>query len=220
MCVEMKDIQRKDFIKGVSAAIVEQIPVANFFLSAIDNVKGNVLQRKFEEWQEMVGNRLSTLEKEVFDNLGNNETFATTLLKTTELASHSNKKKMELLANAVKYVTENEIDDDYLIFFLNCMAKYTYSHLAVLCYFQTPYLYSDDLDEVIEASPLAFFTHRCVENYSEIMGVAIDDLIHDKLLDSETLERKMDTKEGILAKQTTQLCDLFIDFFGIKDIDL
>ena len=103
MCVEMKDIQRKDFIKGVSAAIVEQIPVANFFLSAIDNVKGNVLQRKFEEWQEMVGNRLSTLEKEVFDNLGNNETFATTILKTTELASHSNKKKMELLANAVKY---------------------------------------------------------------------------------------------------------------------
>ena len=89
MSVEMKDIQTIDVVKGVSEALINQIPVANFFLTAIDNVRGNVLQRKFEEWQEMVGNRLSTLEKTVFDNLGNNETFATTLLKTSELAAHS-----------------------------------------------------------------------------------------------------------------------------------
>jgi len=50
MSVEMKDIQRKDIIKGVSAAIVEQIPVASFFLTTIDNIKGNILQRKFVEW--------------------------------------------------------------------------------------------------------------------------------------------------------------------------
>ena len=48
MSVEMKDIQTIDVVKGVSEALINQIPVANFFLTAIDNVKGNVLQRKFE----------------------------------------------------------------------------------------------------------------------------------------------------------------------------
>ena len=147
MSVEMKDIQTIDVVKGVSEALINQIPVANFFLTAIDNVRGNVLQRKFEEWQEMVGNRLSTLEKTVFDNLGNNETFATTLLKTSELAAHSSKKKNEYLANATLFAATNEINEDYLIICLNCMAKYTLSHLLMLHCFHEPskYIKADNI---------------------------------------------------------------------------
>ena len=107
MSREEIDIKCKDVVKGAFEAALEQVPVVNFFVSAVGKVKDGVLQRKYDSWQEMVGERLATLEEAVFDTLGENETFATTLLKTTELAAKSNAKKMELLANSVKYTATN-----------------------------------------------------------------------------------------------------------------
>ena len=218
MSIDVKDIQRKDILQGVSEAIIGQIPVASFFLTAIDNVKNNVLQRKFEEWKEMVGKRLSTLEDSVFANLGNNETFATTLLRTSELAAQSNKKKNEYLANAVLYTATNNICEDYLIICLKCMANYTMSHLLFLhCFFETSkYL---KVDNIIAGSALNLFHQAFPKFDSSITNLIIKDLYGDGLINTDALNA-MSTVNGILAKRTTKLGDLFLQLFDIKNVEL
>ena len=218
MSVEMKDIQTIDVVKGVSEALINQIPVANFFLTAIDNVRGNVLQRKFEEWQEMVGNRLSTLEKTVFDNLGNNETFATTLLKTSELAAHSSKKKNEYLANATLFAATNEINEDYLIICLNCMAKYTLSHLLMLHCFHEPSKYMK-ADNIIAGSALNLFHEAFPKFDKSISNLIIKDLYSDGFFNTDAISA-MSSSSGILAKRTTKLGDLFLELFGINSVEV
>ena len=214
MSVEMKDIQRKELFQGVTEAIVGQIPVASFFLAAIDNVKSNVLHTNFVEWQQMVGERLSALEDSVFANLGNNETFATTLLKTSELAAQSNNKKNEYLANAIKYTAENNIDEDLLIIFLNLISKYSLTHIAVLKYFQEPSLYRKEYVDfpmpIIDISPKF--------NYS-LSEIVTNELHKDGLLKSNNCTEFTFKKDGIItgSNGTTKLGNQFIDFFGIKN---
>ena len=162
MSRDNRDLKCKDIVAGVVEATIEQIPVVNFFNSAILKAKEGCLRRRFDNWQKMINERLATLEDVVFDTLGDNETFATTLLKTTELAAKSNAKKMELLANAVKYASNNEISDDYIIIFLNCIDGYTIHHLTLLKYFGNPARYYTAGKEYFSVSPMVLYN----ETYS------------------------------------------------------
>lgn len=227
MSMEMKDIQTKDFFQGVTKAIVDQVPVANFFLTAIDNVKSNVLQRKFVKWQEMVSSRLETLENTVFDDLGENEAFATVLLKTTELAAQSNEKKMEYLANSIRYIAENEIKEDYLIVFLNYMNKYSLAHIDILLFYQNPEKHMVDNKSNILGLP-SRFPSVSFKHDDELNKLAIKELFKDGLLKSEDCsevtfpiisspfssfplsESLKHTTNGI-----TPLGEMFLAFFGI-----
>ena len=217
----MKDIKMIDVVSGVTQAILEQIPHVNFFTSAVVNIKENCLQRRFENWQVLVGERLSNLEKEVFDTLGDNETFATTLLRTTELASKSNAKKMAMLANAVKYVATNEINDDYLIIFLNCIDKYTISHIRMLKYFSNPLKYYNDDTKYMAVQPKSLYLKTYLLNEEEIMLLdnIADVLCSDGLLGVNDLTVLMQ-QDDALAKHTTKMGDKFIEFFGILDVEL
>ena len=218
----INEITRQDVISGVVQAGLEQIPYVNFFTSAVVNIKENCLQRRFENWQAMVGERLAKLEKEVFDALGENETFATTLLKTTELASKSNAKKMEMLANAVKYVATNEINDDYLVIFLNCIDKYTISHLKLLKYFMNPrkYYVNNRVNYTL-ISPLYLYkeTYSISNDNNNLLNVIVNDLNTDGLLNADKLDMSIQFDSALLQR-TTRMCDLFIEFFGILDVEL
>jgi hypothetical protein len=217
----MKDTKILDVTDGLTQAILEQIPVVNFFTSAVVNIKENCLQRRFENWQVLVGERLSNLEKEVFDTLGDNETFATTLLRTTELASKSNAKKMEMLANAVKYVATNEINDDYLIIFLNCIDKYTIPHIRMLKYFSNPRNYYTDTLQYFTVQPKSLYlkTYSLSEDEEMLLDNIADVLCSDGLLGVNDLTVLMQ-QDDALAKHTTKMGDKFIEFFGILDIEL
>ena len=138
-----KHITAMDVVEGVARSVLSEVPYVKYFVQAVDSIKGNVLQRRYEQWQEKVGKRLSELSQEVSSRLGENDSFATMLIKATELASKTNDKKMDYLANAVKYTAENEIDEDNLIIMLNCIEKYTLSHILILKYLQNPMVYAD-----------------------------------------------------------------------------
>ena len=60
-------------------------PISAAFNAVYDNVKENVLNKRAEKWKEDVISRLEELETD-YDNLINNESFATALIKTSELA--------------------------------------------------------------------------------------------------------------------------------------
>ena len=221
MSMNKFDIQCKDIVKGTFEAALEQVPVVNFFYSAFGKIKGGSLQRSYESWQEMVGERLSALESTVFDTIGNNEAFATTLLKTTELAVKSNAKKMELLANAVRYTAENEIDDDYIIIYLNYIDGYTISHLRLLKFFDAPNQYYSRGVEYITTSPMTLYheTFSVPQNEYRLLDTMVKQLFDDGLLNTREMNAGM-TMRGALSQRTTDIGRKFIEFFGLNDVDL
>ena len=224
MSREEVDIQCKEIVEGVAGAILEQIPVVNFFVSAVGKVKEGTLQRRFESWQKMIGERLATLEDIVFDTLGDNENFTTVFVKATELAAKSNKIKMECLANAVKYVATNKVEEEYIIVFLNCMEKYTLKHLEALLYFQQAQSFRkekscmDMLINRIEKQP--YFSQRYPEMDDNLAKAIIDDLRNDGLYSDEGMISKRLNDSETLTPHATNLGKQFIDFFGLNEMDI
>ena len=209
-----KDIKVKDVVEGVAKSVISTVPFVNNFTQIVETVKGNVLQRRYEKWQELVEQRLSELSQENLSKLGNSECFATTLIKTTEFASKTNSKKMEYLANAVKYFAENEIDEDTLIIMLNCIDRYTLSHTLVLKYLENPALFSDGKDYMC-GGVFTYFDNHYPDFNSQLRTIILQDLYRDGLvaIDSDATM----SRSGMEAKRTTNLGDLFITIFGIEN---
>lgn len=223
MSRENVEIQCKDVVEGVAGAILEQIPVVNFFVSAVGKVKEGTLQRRFESWQKMIGERLATLEDIVFDTLGDNENFTTAFVKATELAAKSNTIKMECLANAVKYVATNKVEEDYIIVFLNCIEKYTIKHLEALLYFQQPRSFwkippQNMLLNKTEKQP--YFSQYYPKMDDDLAKAIIDDLRNDGLYSDEGMINKKLTDSETLTPHATNLGKQFIDFFGLNEMDI
>lgn len=216
MSREKVEIQCKDVVEGVAGAILEQIPVINFFVSAVGKVKEGTLQRRFESWQKMVGERLATLEDVVFDTLGDNETFATTFVKASELAAQSNAKKMEYLANAVRNSATMNIKDDYLIIFMKSISQYTLSHLKLLQFFREPSKYSDYSLQAICPS-MSVFYKVCPEFESSLARKIVSDLYSDALFETADFDNLI-TDSYWQQSRTTNLGNIFLDFFEINEL--
>ena len=209
-----KDITAMDVIESVVKSVLSEVPYVKFYIQAIDSIKGNVLQRRYEQWQEKVGKRLSEISQDVSLKLGNNDSFATMLIKATELASKTNGKKMDYLANAVKYTAENEIDEDNLIIMLNCIEKYTLSHILILKYLQTPSSFSNG-KQYIAGGLFTYFDDYYPDFNKALQSIILKDLFRDGLVNTDTGGSM--TSAGMEAKRTTELGDLFITVFGIED---
>ena len=164
----------------------------------------------------MVGERLATLEDAVFDSLGDNETFTTALLRATELALKTHSKKMEYLANAVKYFAENETDEDTLIIMLNCIDKYTLSHTLILKYLESPSTYSNG-KEYMCGGIFTYFDDYYPDFNKQKRNLVVQELYRDGMINIDS-DATM-SRSGMEAKRTTNLGDLFITIFGIEDED-
>lgn len=211
-----ENIQPLDVVKGVIEATVAQVPFANFFQKAVESIKGNVLQRRYERWQAQVEERLSELEETVRANLGDNESFATTLIKATELAAQTNTIKTQYLANGVKYAAEHQINEDNLILLLNDIAKYTTSHFKVLVYMQSPAKYKNG-QTYFSGSIMTYFENSYPAFDKKREELILNDLYRDGLIDTNS--NGMVSSSGMETKRTTELGDLCISFFGVKKED-
>lgn len=211
-----KDITVRDVVEGVSEGVLSQIPYVGAFVQAVEKVKGNVLQRRYESWQEEVGKRLSQLEDEVREHIGESECFATTLIKATELAAQTNTIKRQYLANAVIYSAEHHVEEDNLIMLLNDIAKYTVSHFKVLTYMQSPGKYKNGR-EYFSGSIMSYFEDSYPSFDKSRETLILNDLYNDGLIDTNS--NGMVSSSGMEVKRTTSLGDLFISFFGLKKED-
>ena len=216
-------VRCKDVIKSAAETTLEQIPYVGVFYAAVNKVKDGAYKRRLETWQELVGQRLADLEAAIFDSLGDNEDFASVLVTATELAAKSNKIKMECLANAVKYVATNKIEEEYIIVFLNCMEKYTLKHLEALLYFQQPRSFwkiptQNLLLNKTEKQP--YFREYYPEMDDDLAKAIIDDLRNDGLYSDEGMINKKLTNSETLTPHATNLGKQFIDFFGLNEMDI
>lgn len=217
-------VRCKDVIKSAAETTLEQLPYMGVFYAAVSKVKDGAYKRRLETWQELVGQRLADLEAATFDSLGDNEDFASVLVTATELAAKSNKIKMECLANAVKYVATNKVEEEYIIVFLNCMEKYTIKHLEALLYFQQARTFRKDktcmdmLINRIEKQP--YFSQYYPEMDDNLSKSIIDDLRNDGLYSDEGMISKKLTDSETLTPHATNLGKQFIDFFGLNEMDI
>ena len=212
-----EDISAMDVVRGVAEGVLSQIPYVGAFVQAVESVKGNVLQKRYEKWQEEVGKRLSQLEEDVRRHLGENEIFATTLIKATELAAQTNTIKSEYLANAVQNAALNPLEEDNLIILLNLIAKYTVSHFKILLYFENPAAYNTKRETLLGGSAMHFFYNRYPDFDRNRATLIMNELHRDGLITSSS--EATVSFSGMEAKRTSELGDLFISFFGIKEAD-
>ena len=126
-------------LEVASKTALSAIPIGGALATAIyDVVKGNVLQKRQDKWKKMIEMRLAKVEM-TLEDIGENETFATMLIKTTELAMKTAKEdKLEYLSNALLYSVDHSIDEDKLIMFMSYVEKYSVSHIKILNFFNNP----------------------------------------------------------------------------------
>ena len=216
--VKVGDVVESVF-KGVVSVVegaVSPIPVLSPLMQAVADIKGNALKRRYEKWQEEVNNRLGQLEDNVRQNLGDNDSFATTLIKATELAAQTNTIKTQYLANGVKYSAEHQINEDNLILLLNDIAKYTTSHFKVLVYMQSPAKYKNG-QTYFSGSIMTYFENSYPAFDKKREELILNDLYRDGLIDTNS--NGMVSSSGMETKRTTELGDLCISFFGVKKDD-
>lgn len=207
----------KDAVVGGVKGILATMPVGSVVMSIAQEVQNGILQRRFEDWKEKVDEKLGNLEEEIRHKLPDNEIFATVLLLSAQMAIKTNDEKRSYLANAVKNAATTNISEDRIVVLLNCIDKYTLTHLKLLRFLKSPGEYKDQKRYYMTASTMGIFKDCYPKEDNLILKVAITDMYSDGLINNNSLNTTQ-TIVGAFAPQTTDLGNDFIQFFGIDKI--
>ena len=207
----------KDAVVGGVKGILATMPVGSVVMSIAQEVQNGILQRRFEDWKEKVDEKLGNLEEEIRHKLPDNEIFATVLLLSAQMAIKTNDEKRSYLANAVKNAATTNISEDRIVVLLNCIDKYTLTHLKLLRFLKSPGESKDQKSYYMTASTMGIFKDCYPKEDNLILKVAITDMYSDGLINNNSLNTTQ-TIVGAFAPQTTDLGNDFIQFFGIDKI--
>lgn len=208
-----KDIKGRDIVEATVKGVLSSIPYVSAFLQAVDTVKSKVIQRRLDNWMQMIDERLSVLEEGQKDSIFSNDCFATALIKATQMAAETSEERMAYLANAVKYAAENSICEDRLIVFLNCLQRYTISHFRILKYFEDPSKFAEPGRSYWGGSMMTLFDNRYPHFDKSLQRIIIKDLFQDGFSNTDS-EGTM-SGNGMMEKRTTVLGDEFLRFCGV-----
>ena len=178
------------------------------FNAVYDNIKTNILSQRAEKWKKEVIDRLGRLETN-YDELVSNNTFATTLIRTSELAIKTElDEKRQMLANALVNTYECKIDEDRTIIFLNLIEKYTILHIEII-----KYLHDDFMKETFfnNKTPtfLALFKIKFFDVEDAYLRKSLRDLQNDYLVENF----KEDSRVEFWGKRFKLLTKLGNDFY-------
>lgn len=188
-------------------------PISAAFNALYDSVKESVLNKRAEKWKVDVILRLEKLEAD-FESLISNPTFATALIKTSELAVKTESdEKRQLLANALFNTYSNDIKEDELIIFLHLVDKYTCTHIKVLKYFCDDYEADHSLDS-FKPTIIVKIKMHFIDLDDSYLKKIINDLQNDYLV-----ERFNENAPALLfGKSMSLVTKLGIEFYNfIKD---
>ena len=214
--MSFKDITQ-DLTVGVIASATAFTPVTSALFQAYDAVTTNVFKRRFERWKQLVDERLSQLEDSAMEAANNDDSFATVLLRATQLAAETSTEKMEYLANAVRFVAEHRVCEDHIVIFLGCLQKYTSSHFLILRYLRNPAKYADHVKHLsfIAGSIMTYFDKVYPSFDKSLQGIIIRDLFSDGFTNTDS--NGTVSANGMKEKRTTILGDEFLHFCGIGE---
>lgn len=210
-------LNKENYKDIATKTIVSAIPFVNSFLVALyENIKSNELEKRLNEWGNLIEYRLSKLEMQIED-LSKKESFVTTLIQATNSAMKTTKEEKRLcLANAVANSATVSIDESILIIYLNLIDRYTEWHLKILAFLDNPKKYYSK-----ENGPICYVTTSISQIlnkvYPEIMknksliDLIVKDLYSDSLINNDSIYTMM-TASGVLESRTTDLGKSFISF--------
>lgn len=201
-------------LKGTVKGLAATIPGGSLLVSIVDEIQNGIFQDRFNEWKESVEERLGKLEDSIINQLPQNDIFATVLLISAQLALKTNKEKIKLLANAVANSATTKLPEERVVILLNCIEKYTIPHLMLLRFLQNPKEYNPS-ESIWMGAPITIYDDYYPKRDKSLDKVIIRDLYSDGLISTDSLNTTM-TKDGMLAKKTTDLGDNLIEFFGIE----
>ena len=204
-----------DIAKGIGKGGASLIPGSSLFLSIIDELKSGEFKRRFEDFQDKVDEQLSMMKDVQLQQLKDNQLFATVLYITGQLALKTNETKRQLLANAVVNAPSCTLSEDTVVILLNCIEKYTVRHLRILRFLQNPKEYQKR-DYYMSTSTMQIYYDYYSKDNEVLDRIIVNDLYADGMITSDSLFT-MATVQGCLEKQTSNLGDAMIDFFGITD---
>lgn len=194
---------------GLSAIPVVGGPAAELF----QNVIQPPLDKRRNEWMQLVGERIQALEANGLktEDLQNNEQFVSAVMYASQLALRTHEsEKIEALRNAVINIASGHAPEEVeQHLFLNFVDYFTPVHIQILKVFQNP--------EPPSGMSMGGLNHVLEHNLPNLRGQQElykqfwKDLYSRGLLNTEGMNATM-SGNGLGQKRTTALGDQFINF--------
>lgn len=183
-------------------------PISAAFNAIYDEVKESVLTKRAEKWKSEVINRLEKLEIE-YDSLIGSGAFATSLIKTSEMAVKTDSdEKRAMLADALINTVAYNFDETKILTFLPLIEKYTVLHIQIIRYLHEDYKKERFLNNLVPTF-MVLFKMKFSEVDESYLKKAVKDLQNDYLVE----EFKDDSKIEFWNTRFELLTKLGNDFY-------
>lgn len=183
-------------------------PISNAFNVLVDNVRDGVLSRRTEKWKEDVITRLNQLESD-YENLINSESFATAVIKTSEIAVKTeSEEKRQILANALINSYSQNIKEDKLLIFLQLIEKYSVLHVQIIRFLHDEYMNQKFCGQAPTFSVL--FKMKFINVEDSYLKKTTKDLQNDYLVE----EFRDDARVEFMGQRFELLTSLGKDFYN------
>ena len=194
--------------------LLSLFPVGGTLVTCVwDSIKSHSVQKRMDEWTNLIENRLCTIEK-TLEEIGDNEVFASAMMRATEIAiKTAEREKLEYLANAVKKTVEIDINESVVMMYMHMIDEYTAWHLKILEYFRNPKKYVSDCNCSIGSAIYPLLqAYPDMTGNGELVEKIVYDMQNSGLLTKGDFLRVCMSASGMLAKRTTKLGDDFLIF--------
>lgn len=194
--------------------LLSLIPVGGTLVTCVwDSIKSHTAQKRMQEWQEMIADRLCTLEKTV-DELGSNELFSSSMMRATEIAiKTAEKEKLEYLANAIRNSIEMDVNESILMIYIHMIDEYTVWHIKILDYFNNPKKYVVNCNYSMGSAMMPLLeVYSEMSAYKELIEKIVYDLQNSGLLTKGNYLHASMTTNGMIEKRTTKFGEDFLKY--------
>lgn len=212
-----------DVIHAIARAGLGAIPVAGAAATELLNaIVAPSLEIRRNKWMEEIGQALRVLEEKmgiVLESLQQNEEFIDVVLEATRIAiKTSNQEKREALKNAIlNSALPNPPEESLQKMFLSFIDTLTIWQLKLLELFNDPPAYIEKHKVNFSGYDMEAISHLVENAFPELRGrrdlyeLIWKDLYSRALVTTEGLHT-MITDSGIIAKRTTEIGKLFLEY--------
>lgn len=202
-----------DIVEISAKTLLSAIPIGGELITNVwDSIKSNCAQKRLEDWQKNIEERLSHINK-TLEEIGNNENFTTAIFHATEMAiKTAENEKRAYLANAVVNSISCDLEESIMMMFFDMIGKYTIMHINILIYFRNPKKFISN-SNVRMGSPKNFLyqVYPTFRENDKLVDKIIRELYADGLMNTEDLNSTMSVN-GMLSSRITELGNKFITF--------